>query len=263
MLVRRDLEEFVTVPEGRIHFVKQGTGAPIVLIHSLGISSWIWHRVMEPLGEHFTCYAFDVLGHGESDKPSRYFTIPDHATALDHAMQVMNIHRAHIIGGLAGGVLAVELAASYPDRIDRLVLVATPVREPSSAPGRLKEAESNYDENDMPLPRSIEEWKAYTAFVNPRPEWVEKCNELRTQCGTWAHRTQEVLAWYDVRARLPHIKASATLVLTGEHSLRPDSDDVLLHNIPNASKVVLPGLGLMSMVEGPEAFVSAMLDFLK
>ena len=262
MLVRRDLDDFVPVPEGRIHFVKSGSGSPVVLFHPLGTSTWAWHTVMDSLGQRFTCYAFDMLGHGESDKPGKDFAMSDYAQAMDHAMQVMNIHRAHVIGNSVGAVLGVELAASYPDRIDRLVLVGAPVTDPLTAPQRLKEAATRYDDKRMPLPRSREDLKAAKTFVNPRDEWVVKTNELRAQAGAWVWKTQEALAWYDIVSRLPLVKAVSTLVLYGEHDRLRDSEDVLRNNLPNASKVVLPGLGHLPQIEDPEAFISAVLPFL-
>lgn len=262
MLVQRDLEEYVPTPEGRMYFAKTGSGTNVVLLHPMGTSTWAWQTVMDPLGQHFTCYAFDMLGHGESDKPLKEFAIPDFARALDHAMQVLNIHRAHIVGNSVGAVLAVELAASYPDRVDRLVLVGGPVWDPRTASQRLKEGEANYDEKGMPRPRTLEETKASGTFVNPRPEWVDRSNELRAQAGIWFRKSMEALASYDIVSRLPRVKATSTLVLNGEHDPLRDGEDMLRYNIPNASKVVLPGLGHIPQIEDPEAFVSAVLDFL-
>ena len=180
MQVRRDLDDYVPVPEGRIHFEKTGSGPPIVMLHPLGTSTWTWSTVMEPLGQHFTCYAFDMLGHGLSDKPADNFGMPDWATSMDHAMQVLNIHRAHVIGNSVGSVLAMELAASYPDRVDRLVLVGAPVFDPKTAPERLKEGAAGYDDKGMPIPRTLEEIKAAgSLFANPRAEWVDMNNDSR------------------------------------------------------------------------------------
>ena len=230
----------------------------------MGTSTWAWHTVMDPLGKHFSCYAFDMLGHGKSDKPTTGFSMPDFARSLDHAMQVMNIHRAHIVGNSVGAVLAVELAASYPDRVDKLVLVGCPVWDPRTAAQRIAEGASNYDRDDMPRPRTPEELGPPGTFADPRPEWVEKTNELRAQAGVWGcRRTTECLAWYDVVSRLPLVKASATLVLNGEHDRLRETDEVLLNNLPNATKQVLPGVGHLPQIEDPEGFVSAVLDFLK
>ena len=67
---------YLSVPEGRIHYVKRGNGYPVVLLHPTGISLWAWHAVLEPLGRRFLCYALDILGHGESDRPKRTSAYP-------------------------------------------------------------------------------------------------------------------------------------------------------------------------------------------
>ena len=152
MFVRRDLTDKVPTPEGNMHFVKQGSGYPLVMLHPLGTSTWAWHTVIDSLSQHYTCYAFDMLGHGESDKPQRHFNIPDYANALDHACQVLNIHRGHYVGNSVGAVLATEMAASFPERLDKLVLVGAPVWDPRIARQRLEEASAGYGQRRLTGP---------------------------------------------------------------------------------------------------------------
>ena len=63
--------------EGRICYVHAGQGDPVLLLHSMGNSSWSYHLVMDLLGQHFAVYALDMLGHGDSDKPSHDLTMQD------------------------------------------------------------------------------------------------------------------------------------------------------------------------------------------
>ena len=119
LFVRRDLTDSVPTPEGNMHFVKKGAGYPVVLLHPLGTSVWTWEYVIDAISQNYTVYAFDMLGHGDSDKPKRHFNLPDYAHALDEACQVLNIHRAHYVGNSVGAVLATETAASFPDRVDK------------------------------------------------------------------------------------------------------------------------------------------------
>ena len=262
MFVRRDLTDFVPTPEGRIHFVKQGSGYPLVMLHPLGTSTWAWHTVIESLSQHFTCYAFDMLGHGKSDKPTRHFSLPDYARSLDHACQVLNIHRAHYVGNSVGAVLATETAASFPDRVDKLVLVGCPVWDPHSASQRLQEFSGQYDKHGLPKPRTLEELKAATTFADPKPEWVDATNRTRAQAGVWVGKLMQSLAYYDIMSRLPRIQAGATLVMYGEVDRLRDGEELLHNNIVNASKTVLPGLGHIPQIEDPEVFIGALLSFL-
>ncbi len=262
MFVRRDLTDFVPTPEGRIHFVKQGSGYPLVMLHPLGTSTWAWHTVIDSLSQHYTCYAFDMLGHGESDKPSRHFNLPDYARSLDHACQVLNIHRGHYVGNSVGAVLATETAASFPDRVDKLVLVGCPVWEPFTAPQRLEDMAGQYDSDGLPKPRTLEELKAATTFADPKPEWVDATNQTRAQAGVWVGKLMHSLAHYDIMSRLPRIQATATLVMYGEVDRLRAGEELLHNNIVNASKKVLPGLGHIPQIEDPELFVGELMTFL-
>ncbi len=245
-----------------MHFVKQGGGYPLVMLHPLGYSTWAWHTVMDPLSQHFTCYAFDMLGHGESDKPTRPFAIPDYARALDHACQVLNIHRAHVIGNSVGAILATETAASYPERVDKLVLVGCPVWPSHTAKERVQEIADGYDENGLPKPQTLESMKERTTFANPKQEWVDASNHSRSQAGVWVGKLMHSLSYYDVMARLPLVNPTATMVMYGEVDRLRDGEELLHNNIVNATKVVLPGLGHIPQIEDPEAFIGALLPFL-
>jgi pimeloyl-ACP methyl ester carboxylesterase len=263
MFVQRDLTDFVPTPEGNMYFEKQGSGYPLVMLHPLGTSTWAWHSVIDALSEHYTCYAFDMLGHGKSDKPGRHFNLPDYSQALDHACQILNIHRGHYVGNSVGAVLATETAASYPERVDKLVLVGCPVWDLFTAKQRLQDSAGQYNADGMPQPRTLEELKAATTFADPKPEWVDATNQLRAQAGVWAGKLMESLAYYDIMSRLPRIQASATLVMNGEVDRLREGEEFLHNNIVNASKVVLPGLGHIPQIEDPEVFIDSLLQFLQ
>jgi pimeloyl-ACP methyl ester carboxylesterase len=189
--------------------------------------------------------------------------LPDYAFSLDHACQVLNIHRAHIVGNSVGAVLATETAASFPERVDKLVLVGCPVWDFNTAPQRIQEASGGYDDSGLPKPRTLEELKAATTFADPRPEWVEANNRSRSQAGLWVGKLFESLAYYDIMSRLPRISAATTLVMYGEVDRLRSGEELLHNNIVRASKTVLSGLGHVPQIEDPEAFVDALLPFLE
>ena len=262
MFVRRDLTDTVPTPSGNMHFVKKGSGYPVVLLHPLGTSIWTWESVIDSISESYTCYAFDMLGHGNSDKPTRQFSIPDYSQALDHACQVLNIHRAHFVGNSVGAILATETAARFPERVDKLVLVGCPVWSPFTAKERLKEAASQYDEKGLPKARTLKGLKEATTFANPKQEWLDANNQSRAKAGVWVGHLMESLAHYDIMSRLPMVKASSTMVVYGEVDRLRDGAKLLQNNIANARKVILPGLGHIPQVEDPKAFLSALMPFL-
>ena len=264
MPVRPDVEDFVSVPEGRIHYAKTGNGYPVAIQHAGGSSILSWYPVMARLGQHFTCYAFDLLGHGKSDDPPREsFSIPDHTRTMERAMEALNIQKAHIIGNLAGASIAMELAASYPNRVDMLVLSGVPVVDPRITPQRVDAMAHIWDKNGRAIRLTAEQMQGQQHFINPKQEWVDRLNDSRAQGGQFTRIHSATNAWYDIVARLPLIKATATLVIMGEHGSFRDIEDIVVYNLQNASKVVLPGSGNFHYVQDEDGFVGAVLDFLK
>lgn len=106
-------------------FVKTGEGPALLLIHGIGDQSDTWARVIPTLAERFTVIAPDLLGHGRSDKPRADYTVAGYANAMRDLLSVLEIERATVVGHSLGGGVAMQFAYQYPERCDRLVLVAT------------------------------------------------------------------------------------------------------------------------------------------
>ena len=262
MTTTSQIGAYVQVPEGRIHYVKRGSGFPIVMTHSMGQSWWGFEDVLDPLGADFTCYAMDMLGHGGSDKGPKDVSWQEISGSVVHFMQALNIQKAHLVGVSVGAALAVQVASSHPEMVDRMVLVGCPVYRTSNAPERIKLPSFMFDESCTVTPKTREQLIERGSFADPSPEVVAKYNELWTHAGRSAYETTVALAWYDITSRLQHIKAP-TMILYGEKDPLRDGEDVLKHNIANARKVIMMGLGHHPTTEDPNAFLKEVQPFLK
>jgi len=69
----------IKLDEGRLSYFTDGQGPPLLLLHSLGVSSEAWNRVIKPLAQSYSVYTWDMMGHGDSDKPPYNFLIEDYA----------------------------------------------------------------------------------------------------------------------------------------------------------------------------------------
>src|SRR5829696_2519349 len=118
----------------RIAYEVRGHGRPLVLVQGVGIGRWGWEPVADRLARRFRVITIDNRGVGASDSPPGPFTTAamagDVLAVLDHA----GIQRASVLGTSLGGMVAQELALAHPDRVDRLVLVATLPGGPRSRP---------------------------------------------------------------------------------------------------------------------------------
>jgi pimeloyl-ACP methyl ester carboxylesterase len=117
--------QFRTLHGYRRAFVHVGTGPALLLIHGIGDSSRTWRDVIPILARDHTVLAPDLLGHGRSDKPRADYSVGGYANAMRDLMSVLGIERATVVGHSLGGGVAMQFAYQYPERCERLVLVAS------------------------------------------------------------------------------------------------------------------------------------------
>lgn len=103
-------------------------GSAFVLLHGFGTSSFLWRHVAPALAEAGnTAYAIDLFGYGESDRPfDADFGVAAQGEYVDAAMTALRAARGIIVGVDLGGSIALRLAATRPDRVDKLVVVNPP-----------------------------------------------------------------------------------------------------------------------------------------
>jgi pimeloyl-ACP methyl ester carboxylesterase len=102
-----------------------------VLIQGLGFDHAGWQPVLRRLRRRFRLVLVDNRGSGGSDLPWAPFRVADMAADVVAVLDDARIRRAHVMGMSLGGLVAQELAAGYPDRVDALVLVSTSQEHPA------------------------------------------------------------------------------------------------------------------------------------
>jgi len=114
-----------TLPIGDIHLFCEisGQGPPILFIHGLGSSARDWELQVASFSDQYQVVTFDVRGHGQSDKPPGPYGIPLFATDTAELIRALGIAPVHVVGISMGGMIAFQLAVSYPDLIRSMVIV--------------------------------------------------------------------------------------------------------------------------------------------
>jgi pimeloyl-ACP methyl ester carboxylesterase len=119
-----DSEEIV-LHGHRVSYKRAGWGPVVVLIHGITGSSLTWEHVIEPLSEHYTVVAPDLLGHGESAKPRGDYSLGAYASGIRDLLAAIGHDRATVVGHSLGGGVAMQMAYQFPERVERLVLVSS------------------------------------------------------------------------------------------------------------------------------------------
>jgi pimeloyl-ACP methyl ester carboxylesterase len=114
---------YADTPEGQIHYYTHGRGEPLLLLHETPRSALSFTRIMRLLGGRFRCFAADTLGFGGSDPLPVKVTMEDLARSMIHFLDRQNIKRAHVLGFHTGNKIAAAMAAGFPDRVGKAVLI--------------------------------------------------------------------------------------------------------------------------------------------
>jgi len=124
----RSCQKRLGVEGGDIAYIDVGEGEPILLIHGLPTSSWLYrHMIADLLGRGYRVVAPDLLGYGASDKPQNYDLYQPEKqadrilTLMDHLGISAWTHVMHD----AGGLWSWEMMMKAPERVSRLVVLNT------------------------------------------------------------------------------------------------------------------------------------------
>lgn len=110
-----------------LHYEVLGRGKPVLLLHGL-LGSWrYWMPTMEALAEHHRTYALDFLGFGDSDKPGKDYSLDSYVEQTRNFLDGLGIAQVSLIGHSLGGVVALRMALEHPQRVDKVILVETPI----------------------------------------------------------------------------------------------------------------------------------------
>jgi pimeloyl-ACP methyl ester carboxylesterase len=113
-----------------VHVERYGHGGTaFILLHGFPTSSFLWRHVAPELAEAgHTAFAIDLFGYGESDRPvDADFGVAAQAEYVDAAMTALRVSRGVLVGVDLGGTVALRLAATRPERVEKLVVVNPPV----------------------------------------------------------------------------------------------------------------------------------------
>jgi pimeloyl-ACP methyl ester carboxylesterase len=116
---------FISLHGQRMAYLEAGQGPPLLLIHGIAEAAWAWEVVIPALARRHRVIAPDLLGHGRSAKPRGDYSLGNQATLMRDLMISLDIERATLVGHSLGGGITMQFAYQYPERCERMVLIAS------------------------------------------------------------------------------------------------------------------------------------------
>lgn len=252
---------FVDTPAGQLHYRELGAGPPLVLLHEVAHSSESFSEVLPGLAERFRCLALDLPGYGDSYHPSDYPGMAGYARAVVDFFDALGVTRTHLLGFHTGAAVAAEVAASFPDRVDKLIVCGLPDVTEEERAQKLTALHPTVPDPDF---RYLSELAAGLAFYAKRYWGTEYGHRygidfLKAMPNThWGHR-----AVYEqrVRERIPLIVAPTLLFCS--------RDDAFVRFQPELARlfrtvraVVIEESEKFPLVNQPAASCALMTQFL-
>jgi pimeloyl-ACP methyl ester carboxylesterase len=112
--------------EGTLRYLKAGTGAPLVLLHTVRTQAEHFRSLIPLVSDRYTVYALDLPGMGYSEiVPGASYDEPAMRVGVERLLTELDLHDVTLVGESMGAVLALTAAADLPERVRRVVAVNT------------------------------------------------------------------------------------------------------------------------------------------
>lgn len=249
----------------RIHYVVEGRGDPLTLVHGVGANLQSWDDVAARLTPHFQIVRMDLRGHGKSGRITDC-TLGDLADDVRVVWDELGIRRSHLAGFSLGGLIAQSLALSDADRIDRLAIISAVAARTPEERARVAERLTLLREKGIAAITGAAENRWFTdEFRAAHPERVTaRMEELLANDPASYAACYTVFSTSDLGDKVHGIR-QPTLVVTGQHDVGSNTRMArFMHEqIKGSTLRILPALRHSVLVEAPEQIAFLLLDFLR
>ena len=244
---------------------------PLVLIGGWASYRWIWFRQIPTFKEKYCCVVFDNRGAGRSSKPDYPYTIEMMAADTIGLMESLNIKNAHILGISMGGLIAQQIAISYPEKVRSLILSSTHFGGLNYVP---------MDEKTMALLIALptetiskEQAREMRYRATFSQQFLQNNKEIIEQIDEWAEKhptplyaqVHQSAATAEFNSELELQKITApTLIIHGanDHAVPTKNGELVAERIPNSRLKIIEDASHFVIIEKYEEFNNAVMSFI-
>ena len=265
---------FVETPHGQIEYREAGNGTPLLMMHATPSSSATFEPYF-PLIPDRRLIAMTTIGYGESDRPPEpYTSVEQYAQSVGWFLDRLELEHVDIFATHTGGIIAVEVAAAFPERVGKLIL--DEVGNYANAEGlKLHGSAHRYYQEQPDGSHLVELWQslggerpgadlervAQRLIDNLKVNSTKGCEDAYGHMG-WEGAGPYAICRYDTVEHSTRIQAP-TLLIYGESSkLRPVGEE-LGRRISRSRVDLLPSEGMFTIDQGPEQWSKAVREFLR
>ncbi|BAY62355.1 alpha/beta hydrolase fold protein [Calothrix brevissima NIES-22] len=261
---------FLDTEDGQILYRIAGEGEPLILLHQNFRSSDEFRELIPIFAQKRLVIAMDFLGLGDSDKPPRIYSIEDYAKTVILLLDELGIKTTNILGNHTGAYVTAEVAAAYPERVERIILcnIDKFSKEGKAAISKMcEDLDIKADGSHL-----MERWLARSGYIDSaelKHRWL--LDELKGFGYPWYALLAVMEYCQRMEERLRLIK-SPILILSGTEDIKEleklgfalaDNRKFILTAIPHIKMINIIGGTISMMNQMPEEISKVVLEFLE
>lgn len=255
----------ITTDKGILHYEVFGKGKPVIFLHGW-LGSWgLWQETISEIGKTNRAYALDFWGFGESDDKLSSYNVQDFVDLIRQFMEQLGIQKAPLVGHSMGGTVSLMAAINDPIRIQKVVVIGSPIEGKSlSFPLRLagKRNVAEFLFRHFGLFRKT--LKKISPMICNDPQFPEIIDHdlSRTNLESFLNSIRS-LNQVDLRLELEKIKIPVLGMYGKRDNIVSPSQYKSLHQgIPHAQIELFSKSGHFIMIEEPKLFLQLIHKFI-
>lgn len=119
---------FVKTHDAKMHYIEAGQGSPLVLVHGMPTSCYLWRNIIPALSDVAHCIAPDLIGMGKSDKPAIEYTVFDHIRYFDAFIEALQLKNITLVLHGWGSVIGLDYARRHPENVKAIAFYESYIR---------------------------------------------------------------------------------------------------------------------------------------
>lgn len=257
----------VATDGAELYWEESGDGEPLLLIQGLGFSCDMWYRVVPKFAASYRVLSYDARGIGRSSVPPGPYSIEQMARDAAAVLQAAGAPTAHVLGVSLGGIVAQELALSFPERVRTLSLIATHPGGSDVVPPDPEVLAMLQNRHELDPEAAIRAGIPVGYHPSTPTDVIDEDVRRRLAIPTvpegYLAQLLGGLAYSGALSRLPQLQVPV-LVLTGaeDRTIPAANSQNLAAAAARAQLIVLPDTGHVVFSERPEELVDHVVRFL-
>ena len=260
------LKKEVRLPNGiKLVYVELGDpkGPPLLLLHGYTDSSRSW-SLAAPYLQEYRLLIPDQRGHGAADAPECCYSMSAYADDARLFLDALEIDRAAVAGHSMGSIVAIAMAAEYPQRVSKIVLIGSTALAPVQRGAWLYDQVAALKEPLDPRSQFMRDWHPANQPTPVDSVFAKAAMDelLVIPLHVWRGVMRE-LAYVPGGRHAPDVKAPVLILSGGKDPLFPAEHHAsLLKAFPGAEAHVFPDLGHNPNWERPDLVAATIRRFL-